>query len=314
MSVDNNKPLPETLRVNNGTLPPCLSELPHPASAVTDVLQHYLGCVEIQERRHFLDPGHPFWLERVDGELERLESRERTRAGPSKGPRWAREKEAGARIQRAITDLAIAINEYHQRTRVLRNAVGVPLDTSRATYDNIVLYVEQSRQLWRASSEYREGIEKVRRWRSLRRLCSDDNESVREDDSREDPGWLAARAIISEFRGDVEEAEEIRDYNLEEDVSAYIIQYTRVPSRTPGHHSGFQQPRLRPYEEDTREDRRFRGRFPHQHVSMSALLESHSRLDHGQGVRDILSKKDYDAICPQRLRYIHIPSNNMQVG
>jgi len=76
---------------------------------VSDVLQHYLGCIATAERPRFLKVEHSFWRERERGEVLRLESKNRDSYSHDVAD------EARDRIRMAIEELAIAIDELQTR-------------------------------------------------------------------------------------------------------------------------------------------------------------------------------------------------------
>ncbi|KAK4176443.1 hypothetical protein QBC36DRAFT_311123 [Triangularia setosa] len=101
------------------------------------------------------------------------------------------------------------------------------------------------------------------------------------------------------------------EYGLERDVNAYLIQYTRkkAPSST---HVQY----LEPYEEELT-DSRFKGRFPDQRLAMNVVLSAdgdsaRSAIGNTPPGRSILERDTIDAEDSIRIRYFHLPSNNMQ--
>jgi len=182
--------------------------------------------------------------------------------------------------------------------------------------------LEESRRRWRDSDEYHDGIKEVRRWRQSKGLQTDQPHTAEKTEVEPEPGSQLARDIVARIRGPGALFGGMSQYNLEKDVNAYLIQYTWRPDASGGiassqavedsrrmHHSP-----ARPTGEDL-QDERFQGRFPHQHVSMSSLLGLPAcGIDIPESPRNILSKKLCDGADPSRLRYVHIPSNNMLVS
>ncbi|KAK0613539.1 hypothetical protein B0T14DRAFT_499008 [Immersiella caudata] len=207
---------------------------------------------------------------------------------------------------------------------------------------SLVWYINKSRDEWRESTKYyKDGIEKVRDWRKSQKPPLPVDRDQKSFDGTtgplvvEEPGRKKVREIVGELRGEESiTKEKISDYSLERDVNAYLIQYTRKPkaaaiddASATGHDSSdtkmLHLP-ARPHEEKL-EDVRFKGKFPDQRVSVDLLLRSaHTETSeynsdipqkgpvsngtHG----NILSKDDCDKKDPTRMRYLHIPANNME--
>jgi hypothetical protein len=162
-----------------------------------------------------------------------------------------------------------------------------------------------------------------------------------------DPGRVRAQQIIAEHTKRQPTAEQDgADYVLERDINAYLIQYTRqkeegqrtppgiTPTSTMSTTSTTSTPetvehtseittsdktssseslhrnRLTPVDEGL-DDCRFKGRFPGQRLSIESLLGDPVKgLDLGLNV---LSKDRSQTVDSTRIRYFHIPSNNMEV-
>jgi len=291
--------------------PTCLSDLPHGPTTVRDLLQHYFGCIEINQRDTFLSrkENNRFWDEQV--EIERLRCLETTDAKVDRSDPTTEQTQAEDKVKKSIVELAIAVDAQYERTQVLRTAL------SQASPDsNLVLFVEQSRRAWRESQRYRDGIKEVRTWRRLKGLYTDSAETVERIESDPEHGRQHVRSIIVDFRGLDALKNGTSAYDLEEDVNAYLIQYTRIPDRSGGggsvdgsgraDDSKFAHLPARSMDERLLDDR-FQGMFPNQHVSMKTLLGA------VESTSNILSRRLCDMTDPTRLRYIHLPTNNMQV-
>jgi hypothetical protein len=205
---------------------------------------------------------------------------------------------------------------------------------------SLIWYIDQSRDAWRSSDEYKEGIKKVRAWRGTKGLPIDTDTANIDGTggpaaSWKEPGREKVRDIVRALRGDESIKKEVSsDYSLQRDVNAYLIQYTRQPTSPAIADTRFTarsppDPRMshlpaRPWEENL-EDVRFKGKFPDQRLSVDLLLgsahaeaslykrdvpqkSSASNGAHG----NILSKNDCDKEDPTRMRYLHIPANNME--
>jgi len=135
--------------------------------------------------------------------------------------------------------------------------VGEKSQRSDAAAGHLVYRVDQSREAWRATQEYREGIEKARVSRSRNGLCTDyDQAGARSHGDGSERGCEAARRIVRDSRGSGALDQRHDVYDLEEDVRAYLMQYKM----------SLGEEFYRPLETDL-EDVRLEGRFPDQHVS-----------------------------------------------
>ena len=338
--------------IERDTNPTCRSALPHEPEPDRDSLfKHYLGCIEFHQRQHFLDEGNAFWRRQVEDEFVNIRAAHRVTGD---GEILA---EAKARVKRTIDALAVSIEAQYKRTLVLRRAlsrqdrsdhrdaaranVQPPVLASPGTRDpepaSLVGLVDQSRKAWRASREYATGIQKVREWRKAHQLPVDLSDPRDETTELDEPGRDRVQKIVAALRGLQSVREGIADYDLERDVNAYLIQFTREqssgsnPSQSQQHGGhGFSDPKKRqlpatPFEESLT-DVRFKGKFPDQRISMNVLLRSaHSNApdyDHDIPSNDtqedlsrdqnILSKHNCDEKDPTRMRYLHIPANNME--
>jgi hypothetical protein len=339
--------------IERDTNPTCRSALPHEPEPDRDSLfKHYLGCIEFHQRQHFLDEGNAFWRRQVEDEFVNIRA-----AHHVTGDREIL-AEAKARVKRTIDALAVSIEAQYKRTLVLRRALSQQdrpgsRDTTRAAVQPSVLaspgtrgpelaslvgLVDQSRKAWRASREYATGIQKVREWRKAHQLPVNLSDPRDENTELDEPGRDQVQKIVAALRGLQSVREGILDYDLERDVNAYLIQFTREqssgsnPSQSQQHGGhGLPDPKKRqlpatPFEESLT-DVRFKGKFPDQRISMNLLLRSaHSNApDYDRDIlsndscqedlsrdRNILSKHNCDEKDPTRMRYLHIPANNME--
>lgn len=335
--------------------PTCRSAFPHP-KAVRDHVKHYFACIEIAERVGYLDldpdvwKNHDVWKHELELERASLGPMEEYAQGEI-------DIIAQGKITEKIANLAVAIEAHYQRTADLRNSLGPDPAASSATTasqqaGHLVRCVENSRQKWAASATYQGGIELVRKWRS-RRPAVPRRETIETLDSATaatdgppetdnargiEPERQHVRDIISEFYADyrLSNAGDGTRYALEQDVNAYLIQYSRNSQRrrtTASSHDATLEPSshstamskvpgmstskrvredcLHPVDEDLKLDNRFRGRFPDQRLPMNSLLTA---VAPGVGSPNVLSSKDCHRKDPSRIRYFHIPYNNMQVS
>jgi len=353
-SVDISPP-PYLGRVRQATLddsgvPTCLSALPHTPNADRDSLfQHYLGCLEFRDRAKFLHEENPFWKQKVGQEVKNETLK--LRATNQKVDEEKLQEEAQERMKKTIQALAISIEAQYKRTVVLRQALSKEtfsdsseVITSAPDRDapeprSFVGYIEQSGRKWRKSPEYLNGIKHVRKWRKeqdSRDIDTTDANPANGPHMVKEAGRDEIQRIVGALRDPESMKEKITGYNLERDVNAYLIQYTRKPKPAeatadpkPKSDPPF-DPKMRhepatPHEESL-EDIRFKGKFPDQRLSMDLLLRSaHDEtlqydrdiLQQGSGPsgahRNILSKDSCDKKDPTRMRYLHIPANNMEV-
>ncbi|KAK1773783.1 hypothetical protein QBC45DRAFT_339185 [Copromyces sp. CBS 386.78] len=252
-------------------------------------------------------------------------------------------------LEKRMGSVAIAIEAQYKRIEVLRTALGkTPTPQSRIFLDQqpaakkeefVVTQLEESRAKWKGSPRFKRGIEWVRQWRKETKGANEDDNGIESDE----PGRKEVKDLARKQRtkkntenghqpnhdlsnGIAEDAEkDCTEYHLERDVNAYLIQFstehdTDKPSQDP-------ETFLTPIDEPLT-DGRFKGTFPDQRISMSFLLYNgatphepestdNPRLRHPdpQGDWNILSrnrcKSQGGSEPPKRIRYFHIPSNNM---
>ncbi|KAM7210680.1 hypothetical protein V8F06_013941 [Rhypophila decipiens] len=297
----------------------CLSDQKHGPKDIKDHLQHYFGCLEIADRCSFLareipdgpvsatDPGpkkmpNPIWEHEAKFERELLQA---------DGVAGATlEQKVAEQLDKRIGSLAVAIEAQYKRTQILRQAL---LDTpnprtpqdqtpnarpSPDTHGHLVHNVINSYDNWRNSEVCQEGLKKVRTFRvnqGKALVLSSGEEMPRMNrEVQFEPERERVREVVKKYRKNFED--ETAPYELERDVNAYLIQYT-----TSKPESGTLEP-----VEEAPTDVRFKGRFPNQRVSMSELLKSAEDKK-----KSILSKSLAEKNDPNRIRYFHIPSNNM---
>ncbi|KAK0638992.1 hypothetical protein B0T16DRAFT_235601 [Cercophora newfieldiana] len=319
--------------------PTCLSALPHIPNADRDSLfQHYLGCLEFHQRADFLDENNEFWTQQVRDELDKL------KAGDPTADQESLRDRAKVSVRKNIQALAVSLEAQYKRTVVLRRALSRenPSDLTEwkpdapgddnAEPSSFVGYIDKSRRKWRDSDEYKAGMIEVQKWRSKHGLPVDQviDPSGETQGKMKEAGRAKVQEIVGELRGHDSMTEKITGYDLERDVNAYLIQYTRQNSTDAKSKTTLSDPKMRhlpvnSYEEDLK-DVRFKGKFPDQRLSIDLLLKS-AQLDPGasewqdilpkdsddvEANRNILSKANCDKKDPTRMRYLHIPANNME--
>jgi len=318
--------------------PGCISADPH-LENIDNPMQHYFGCIEISERQAFLEKTHDAWKQERKVELQRIKA-----TLESKGDVRDAE-EAAKRADKKRGSTAVSILAQYKRIGVLREALRSgtnPMVASRGTHStsnlpekpsgkSVVTDIEESGRAWREGErKYRD---RIREWRKKHRdpkyetsgkghlLGSQSGSSVELE---------AVRKVVEEVRG-VTLAPEDRigtdvsvpqpKYDVERDVNSYLIQYTQGSAATsvdptspssstygfPFNGENF----LHFFEEDVK-DQRFKGRFPDQRVALNILLEG--AKGGGDPDDNILSKIRCEREDPSRIRYFHMPANNMEVS
>ncbi|KAK4228072.1 hypothetical protein QBC38DRAFT_536036 [Podospora fimiseda] len=126
---------------------------------------------------------------------------------------------------------------------------------------------------------------------------------------KEIPSSQASRQSTTDPKAIMTEHETRTESPTRADFSTSFPGPGRTPSRanTVGSASSTHVTYMEPVDEELT-DPRFKGRFPDQRIGMSSLLGL-DKLD--PDVSNILSRKECSSKDPTRLRYFHIPSNNM---
>ncbi|KAJ3957137.1 hypothetical protein N0V92_006297 [Colletotrichum tropicale] len=318
------------------TRPKCPSAQPHGARIIQDFSAHYFGCIEIFERPHFFNKSNTLWVEELGLEEKRLRQQDGSNWDDKKNYRLAAEEN----ITKKIRSVAESIESQYQRIETLRKAI----KDSRCTHltesqlskfgghrpdCNQVVCLEESYANWKQSEEFENGIKIIRRWKNQRGKRVNDESADDADNNRDamDPGRIAARRIMQQTRKDAFKGDmETERYNLEKDISGYIIQWKILGDegdkkvRNESQQFVESQPTsrfkcssgrelyLKPTEEDITTDYRFKGHFPDQRLSLYHLLEDDPSLPQRH---DVIMDKDRHV---DRLRYIHIPHNNMALS
>ncbi|EAA34321.3 hypothetical protein GE21DRAFT_3572 [Neurospora crassa] len=260
------------------------------------------------------------------------------------------EARANEWLEKRMGSVAIAIEAQYKRIQILRTVLSkTPASQSRLfsdqqpkveDMDSVVKQLGDSRDEWKRSDRFKEGIKWVRQWRTEMKDGSEDDDNNGSDEpGREEVKELAKKQRTkkntqSENGGQSNQnssnimaednEKDCTEYHLERDVNAYLIQFstehdTDRPSQDP-------ESFLTPIDEPLT-DGRFKGTFPDQRISMSFLLDNGvtcepkttdnpelSTHDPG-GDWNILSRNrctsESGSGPPKRIRYFHIPSNNM---
>lgn len=255
-------------------------------------------------------------------------------------------------LEKRMGSVAIAIEAQYKRIEILRNALSkTPARQSRLfsdqqpkaeEVDSVVKQLENSRSDWKESQRFIKGIEWVRQWRKdVKGASEDDDHNGSDEPGRKEVKELAKKQRTKknaqsengghsnqDFSNRMTEDNEkdSTEYHLERDVNAYLIQFsTEHDTDRPSQDS---ESFLTPIDEPLT-DGRFKGTFPDQRISMSFLLDNGVTREpkttdnpelsthDPEGDWNILSRNrctnEGGSGRPKRIRYFHIPSNNMAV-
>ncbi len=225
------------------------------------------------------------------------------------------------RVNKTIEELVVGIEIQNKRTVMLKHAI-------QEKANHLVECLHASLHTWKADPSLRKRIEKVQKWKSKKqksgfRSFSGKEKDEKEKDQGKQEGWVRR----------AEREPEYEDYSLLKDTNAYVIQYRR--SGNSDAHSGHERQPIaqhpstmsnsqgkseqyfEPVSEES-DDWRFKGSFPHQTVALHTLLDQHSKRrckneERPSDPTDSILSKSRDA-PGDRIRYFHIPSNNMEVS
>lgn len=319
----------------------CLSTDQHDDN-VTDLVSHYFGCIEIRQRKDFFNPNNAIWKSQMEIVKKKLQDE------VFQGDHSV-EVEAKKRVDEEMGKTAVEIEARYVRTEIIVNAISKEWkDATEATRNkkpNLVTTVQESHDAWHASKDYRTGIIKVKEWRQgkLMDVETDEEESISEVPLSYPPERLRVRLKKKEYtnkpprsdstsRAGISSADGIpsvtQEYCVDRDVNAHIIQYEKLPppsaeSRRPSgtdepncpntdrEFSSLAVPSLKPvpFEKDIR----LKGeKFPDHRIAISSLFQSQVQ-NPGSGILQAF-RLPLEGQKSDRVRYIHIPSNNMQVS
>lgn len=262
------------------------------------------------------------------------------------------EARANEWLEKRMGSVAIAIEAQYKRIQILRNVLSkTPARQCRLFLDqqpkvekedSVVSQLGDSRDKWKRSDRFKEGIKWVRQWRTgMKDGSEDDDNNGSDEPGRQEVKDLAKKQRTkkntqsqnggqsnhnSSNRMSEENEKDCTDYHLERDVNAYLIQFsTEYDTDRPSQDS---ESFLTPIDEPLT-DGRFKGTFPDQRISMSFLLDDGVTCEpkttdnpelsthDPEGDWNILSRNrctnEDGSGPPKRIRYFHIPSNNMAV-
>lgn len=230
-------------------------------------------------------------------------------------------------------------------------AQGGPDHDASSQSGHLVRCVEESHEKWKNSEEFNEGIEKVRRWRN-RQATNPTNEPVDGSADEADyaleldiNGYLIQYTRkTEERRGTVTPSNNANDNmnvivatandatnagnddaqaSLVKEMSEISLSQVRDDSQinkisagsktSTWSHSPIERPnRLKPVDEGATHFQ-FKGQFPDQRTPVHFLLQNPADPAQPAAKPSILSRARCMANDPTRVRYFHIPSNNMEV-
>jgi hypothetical protein len=331
--------------------PTCLSDYEHDCAIENHVL-HYLGCIEISQRGTFYKDKNNLWMNEVENEYRRLikeskgeqkyrdiidnETKTKPENNSERKPKIFLikaanvDEEAKTKAENIVEgkreEWQRACNTELRRIKYLRALLTKDEDSKQLVQD-----LKESRRRWEASDERRTGLSKVKAWREgLGKATSDEGtgptitgcqtttlprrEIPSNCQGRPQPTSFVDHAQSSTLRGLSREAdvssiplqegalplsltnrtdEDLKDYEPDKDYNLHIIEYDDVESREVV--EGNQPVR----------DKR---KLPDQKVKINKIFKTDENED------DRKKNPLYRATEPGKLRYIHLPANNMVVS
>ncbi|KAK2055771.1 hypothetical protein LY76DRAFT_661308 [Colletotrichum caudatum] len=311
---------------DHNILPKCVSEEPHGPTAdspgtIADFTAHYFGCIKISERADFFDrkKNYQLWNHEYGTQFAKLDQQNKDM------PDERCHEIAELKVDEKIKGLARKIESQYKRTDILRKALsGIKCSICREKSKrgeahsttsspegpscDLVSLAHHSHNEWKGSEEYRNGIDIIRRWRQSTRNSNNDSDHTASDSKDMAAGRKQVRNITKNHHTDTFvdyafKVDENTRYELERDTNGYIIQWEVVRPQAP-QHSGPER-YLKPVSEGAA-DLRFKGLFPDQRTSLKNLLAYNPEKK-----SDVILNRERDAKEP-RVRYIHIPHNNMK--
>lgn len=273
----------------------CSSAEPH-ENEVRDLVLHYFDCIEICDRRKFFD-NSPIWEQEKENVIKEFRN----------DPKFTAQgeviiaKEAREAVENKKSATAIAIEAEYTRTDILVDAINVAnRDSPEKCQNNLVTLMRDSHQAWKNSEDFKHGIPLVREWRTKHKKSTSNSTPPTPQN-----GIPEERKRVQLIKKEREESlnstwntawdEDKPAYSVLRDVNAYVIQYDTKSHAEPRAVS------------ESPKDLRFKGKFPDQRIALTYLLKN---SDSETGWDSILSKENN----PERIRYFHVPSNNMAVS
>lgn len=324
----------EKLLSTNDLQSSCLSVEPHDLKDIRDLRCHFFGCLGINRRLQVLGNARdPIWAEAEALEGKDTEPIQKNNSKtPPVGSKDPDEYQPGMRY---VT--ALSLQAELKRISVLRRTPALR---------GLVREVQRSLVAWR--HENKKNISNVEKLRIdtthfRQTLPPTTPGTTRQQEGRgaeaasaKEPGPQLSRerrrntnltqgsltehddfsrmlkTIVDDERKknneDPPEDDPMTSYELKRDIKAQLILLERPTTSVMGNV-------MEPDWEDVG-DEIFKGRFPDQQVSMFHLLNGvlkGGQLNRGKLERTLKRNRE-DELCPRKLRYYHIPVNNMQVS
>lgn len=302
----------------------CLSAEPH-EQAVKDPVQHYFGCIEICQRPNFFDGTNNVWINERDIERKKL----RMTTGSDQRPLSRDEINAKVdeMMKKRMINVAIAIEARYKRTEVTRKAIMT--QPKSGGQPGLVSNLERSHNKWMNSQKFKDGIPTVRKWRNGpqggHRPVDQVNDGEFTVPERIQTGREEVRRFLEQhgIKRDQNPNSSGLEYSIERDIYAHLIEFTVQEANiqaSPGADSS--RPStvrqfLKPADDELTEVG-VKGTFPDQRIPMIRLLNNGKDMKNEQcSPKDnwnILRRdRDEGLGKPRRIRYLHVPANNMAV-
>jgi len=296
--------------------PTCLSEIVHTETIQNHVL-HYLGCIERCERDEFFKPGNDLYKHEYEHLLQKLKeerhenSHAKTRKGngKEKGPdeetkpkdETKLEDHANKTVTKKLKQWQEACETEIRRIKYLRTCLSKDKETQQ-----LVQNIDETVTKWRASEQYKRYLPKVQEWRLRSRRSNSmehavepiASESHAEASNSDQPQNTSAEGLrdAGRPRGQtIRSREDREDYQPEKDYNLHIIEYEEKD----------------PWDGEI-EDHHQTARKKHY------FFDNKKKID--KVFAEVANLKDpeanplYKGGIPGRLRYIHLPANNMAVS
>ncbi|QBZ55223.1 hypothetical protein PoMZ_00118 [Pyricularia oryzae] len=290
----------------------CPSDEHHQPASVVNHVTHYLSCVPLRERASFWTLEHQVWRHEHRVQLAKLTSVEsaRVRAARETAKVQSRSRPDAAGSEESVAMEQMAAGEPRSEAALAREASQRVFAKMTETALEIRLLYSRAK-LIREDLGCRTGLQaSSQRYRDPKRIEQGSRDAQEE--------WEAIDAVIQRQDKDSSSLTDTR-YDVEKDFSVCYMQFIQKSANgidrpfepdfvTPVSTAGFGS--LNTPAIETLPSRRvnrchLEGSFPNQTVPLSDLLQHEHREDYDECILDHKSKKD-------RIRYIHIPCNNME--
>jgi len=314
---------------DHDTKPTCLSSEEH-EGAIRDHILHYLGCIEIEERSTFFSQENPLWEIEIQHETKRL-------LKEGKIP-----DEALADARKCVEEKREYLHgSCHTELRRISKLRGFLWRDREEKH--LIDSIRMSGSKWRRSAEFDFGIHKVKEWRSRRQhqrassvaatfhasqpgpavehhahrrrvsnnrhtipsIISPDTRTSASHDSAQSASIEQERPPPTPTLPPLETIMTKSEYDPEKDINVYILRYGEVESfdEPAGTSKDLPQPSS---------SARYRQKEPDMKKKVGDLLQIKPR----EGKQEITEDDRVNHLLhisrdKNKLRYIHLPSNNM---